>query len=112
MTLPAIEEVVRRLVQKAMESADAERPGSHNEGYALAELLRERVGRDYKFKTIQAWARGDIMPPAGALLDALRVTQVPVDPALQERTFDHRLTALEELLIRIDQRLEKLEAPG
>jgi hypothetical protein len=69
-----IEGAVRDVVHGAVRRA--------GKAQALAAQLQDRLGRSYNYRTISAWARGDAMPPADALLAAAQAADISLDERL------------------------------
>jgi transcriptional regulator with XRE-family HTH domain len=71
--------VVRALVAEADRRAAAALNEKVNKGEALAQLLADREGFQYKPPSVRAWIRGDAMPPADVLLAVARSVGISID---------------------------------
>src|SRR5215469_13412860 len=106
--------VVRTLVAEADRRAAAALNEKVNKGEALAQLLADREGLQYKPPSIRAWIRGDAMPPADVLLAVVRsvgisideLTSQPVGPQPQD---GERLQALEGQVASLTEIVNRLQ---
>ncbi len=71
--------VVRALIAEADRRATADLDQKVHKGEALARLLADREGRQYKPPSVGAWMRGDAMPPADVLLAVARSVDMSID---------------------------------
>ncbi len=88
---------------------------------ALARRIQPMIGRTYADRTVSAWGRGDVMPPADAVLAAAQVTGVSLDDRLgisrEPSALERQLADLQDqfdrqrtVIAAMDQRLEELTA--
>src|SRR6266851_1716696 len=93
--------VVRALIAEADRRAAADLDQKVHKGEALARLLADREGLQYKPPSVRAWMRGDAMPPADVLLAVARSVGISIDeqsrrqPDGSQQPADERLDALE-----------------
>lgn len=108
-------ELVQTIVQRAMEAADAKgnQPQKLKSGVALARLLQTvPLRRQYKaadfHKTIQAWARGEGMPDADALLAAAKLTDISLDEYVRRESLQEQMAAWEARATKTQRELDDL----
>jgi hypothetical protein len=82
--------VVQALIAEADRQAAADLDENVHKGEALARLLAEREGLQYKTPSVRAWMRGDAMPPADVLLAVARSVGMSIDEQASRRTRSHR----------------------
>jgi hypothetical protein len=98
--------VVARVMAEAIDNA--------GKAMALSSRIEPIIGRTYADRTVSAWGRGDVMPPADVLLAAAKAVGIPLDERLGltrggmalEREIETIRAELEEQRNRI-QALEK-----
>jgi transcriptional regulator with XRE-family HTH domain len=71
--------VVQALIAEADRRAGTALDEKVNKGVALAQLLADREGLQYKAASVRAWMRGDAMPPADVLLAVARSVGLSID---------------------------------
>ncbi len=71
--------VVQALIAEADRRAGTALDEKVNKGVALAQLLADREGLQYKAASVRAWMRGDAMPPADVLLAVARSVGISID---------------------------------
>ena len=107
--------VVRALIAEAERRAAAELDLKIHKGEALARLLAEREGLQYKPPSVRAWMRGDAMPPADVLLAVARSVGMSVDEQAGRQPDDaeplaaDRLEALESQVSELSEVVKRLE---
>jgi transcriptional regulator with XRE-family HTH domain len=111
---------LRAVVQAMMAEADGRAAADLDEkvhkGEALARLLADREGLQYKPPSVRAWMRGDAMPPADVLLAVARSVGMSIDeqagrrPADTEPPASERLEALESQVATLSEVVKRLEA--
>jgi transcriptional regulator with XRE-family HTH domain len=69
-------------IEKAVQGTIKEAIDHLGKAQALALRVQELLGRSYNHRTVSAWARGDAMPPADALLAAAQATDISLDAKL------------------------------
>lgn len=108
--------VVRVLIAEADRRAAADLDQKVHKGEALARLLAEREGLQYKPPSVRAWMRGDAMPPADVLLAVARSVGISIDELSGRRPDDaqppaaDRLQALESQVATLSEVVRRLEA--
>ncbi len=107
--------VVRALIAEADRRAAADLDQKVHKGTALALLLAEREGLQYKPPSVRAWMRGDAMPPADVLLAVARSVGISIDELSGRRPGDgqppaaDRLDALEGQVATLSEVVKRLE---
>jgi hypothetical protein len=80
---------------------------------ALAAKIEPLLGRTYAGRTVSAWSRGDVMPPADAVFAAAKVTGISLDEKLgvgrEPTEIERRLASLEGELAELKQQVTELE---
>ncbi len=107
--------VVRALIAEADRRAAADLDQKVHKGEALARLLADREGLQYKPPSVRAWIRGDAMPPADVLLAVARSVDMSIDEQAGRRPDDagppatDRLDALEGQVATLSEIVRRLE---
>jgi hypothetical protein len=108
--------VVQALIAEADRRAAADLDEKVHKGEALARLLADREGLQYKTPSVRAWMRGDAMPPADVLLAVARSVGMSIDEQASRRPADtepppsDRLEALESQVATLSEVVKRLEA--
>ncbi len=80
---------------------------------ALAAKIEPLLGRTYAGRTVSAWSRGDIMPPADAVFAAAKATGISLDEKLdvgrEPTEIEQRLASLEGELAELKEQVAELE---
>jgi transcriptional regulator with XRE-family HTH domain len=71
--------IVQAVIAEADRRAASAMDEKVNKGEALAQLLADREGLQYKPASVRAWMRGDAMPPADVLLAVARSVGISID---------------------------------
>lgn len=107
--------VVRVLIAEADRRAAAGLDQKVHKGEALARVLADREGLQYKPPSVRAWMRGDAMPPADVLLAVARSVGMSIDEQTERQPDDaeppagDRLEALESQVATLSKVVERLE---
>lgn len=107
--------VVQALIAEADRRAAADLDEKVHKGEALARLLADREGLQYKPPSVRAWIRGDAMPPADVLLAVARSVGMSIDEQASHRPADAepasgRLEALESQVATLSEIVKRLDA--
>jgi hypothetical protein len=92
----SVSPVVAEVVSEAIERA--------GKALALARKIEPLIGRTYADRTVSAWGRGDVMPPADAVFAAAQVTGVSLDEKLG---IGREPTALERQLADLQEQFDR-----
>ena len=108
--------VIQALIAEADRRAAADLDEKVHKGEALARLLADREGMQYKTPSVRAWMRGDAMPPADVLLAVARSVGMSIDEQASRRPADtepppsDRLEALESQVAMLSEVVKRLES--
>jgi hypothetical protein len=98
----------RNEVATTVANVISEAIGRAGKARALAKLIEPLVGREYADRTVSAWGRGDVMPPADVVIAAAAATGLSLDEAVVGIGLERS-----EVMRRLDQmerRVRDLEA--
>ncbi len=97
--------VVARVIAEAIDGT--------GKALALAGKIEPLVGRPYASRTVSAWSRGDVMPPADAVFAAALVTGISLDEKLgigrEPTEIDRRVAGLEGELAKVKKEVANLQ---
>jgi hypothetical protein len=98
--------IVARVMAEAIDNA--------GKALALGSKIQPLLGRSYADRTVSAWGRGDVMPPADVLLAAAKATGIPLDERLgigrEPTNAERELAAIRGELEDQRNRIAELEA--